>query len=401
MGNFSRDTFDKLKHYVGVRLQQGVPLVDADWNEQEDIRKFELQSFLKWFVGNGVPKGNDGFHILPLDGGADNDFIIKGGDGTPEEAGRCLVEGWDVLNESDIRYTDQLLYKDASLAKKWGVQPLEPLAPPPPEARTRSDLVHLDVWEREVNAEEEPELINPAIGMETCVRIKREWVVRIAEGKTTLPTTPLGHALYPLATLARQGGDLAINEEDITDLRTTGLIIEHHLSRKDNPHAITVDQIGALATSAYEFSNRATAEVAFTEIDADGASRPINIGFTPKFVWAVSYCNVKLGNDLCGANSYGYADLRGSVWQYCTGTKIFRYATVPYWRQETNIWGQLFRAIFYDETTLTPLNGYLGAYIYNVSESGLKVGFSRGFDNPYGYQGLQKFEVKLRILLLG
>jgi hypothetical protein len=37
MGNFSRDTFDKLKHYVGVRLQQGVPIVDADWNELEDI----------------------------------------------------------------------------------------------------------------------------------------------------------------------------------------------------------------------------------------------------------------------------------------------------------------------------------------------------------------------------
>ena len=31
MGNFTRDTFDKSKHYVGVRLQQGVPMVDADW----------------------------------------------------------------------------------------------------------------------------------------------------------------------------------------------------------------------------------------------------------------------------------------------------------------------------------------------------------------------------------
>ena len=66
MGNFSRETFDKLKHYVGVRLQKGVLIVDADWNEQEDIRRYELQAFLKWFVGNGVPKGNDGFRILPV-----------------------------------------------------------------------------------------------------------------------------------------------------------------------------------------------------------------------------------------------------------------------------------------------------------------------------------------------
>ena len=48
-------------------LLQGVPLVDADWNEAHDVRKFEVQAFLKWFVGNGVPEGNDGFHIAGLD----------------------------------------------------------------------------------------------------------------------------------------------------------------------------------------------------------------------------------------------------------------------------------------------------------------------------------------------
>jgi len=123
MGNFSRDTFDKLKHYVGVRLQQGVPLVDADWNEQEDIRKYEVQAFLKWFVGNGVPKGNDGFRILAipervlmvaipgtgrLGRPRGNDFGIKGG--TAEGAGLILVEGWDAVIESTIQYTEQPLY---------------------------------------------------------------------------------------------------------------------------------------------------------------------------------------------------------------------------------------------------------------------------------------------------
>lgn len=121
MGNFSRDTFNKLKHYVGVRLQQGVPIVDADWNELEDIRKYELQAFLKWYVGNGIPQGNDGFRILPAFlfqplpqphiTFLPNDFIIKGGDGTPEGAGRCLVEGWDVINESNLSYTNQRLFK--------------------------------------------------------------------------------------------------------------------------------------------------------------------------------------------------------------------------------------------------------------------------------------------------
>ncbi len=60
MAVITKDTFDPLHRYVGVRLQQGVPIVDADWNEMEDVRKFELRAYLKWFVGNGIPEGNDG-----------------------------------------------------------------------------------------------------------------------------------------------------------------------------------------------------------------------------------------------------------------------------------------------------------------------------------------------------
>ena len=325
MGNFSRDTFDKLKHYVGVRLQQGVPLVDADWNEQEDIRRYELQAFLKWFVGNGVPEGNDGFRIISIvnkiiltskknddgvssvevnrknstaaeilgfgpsnylasraappaaqltgevagdfkfekegltlvvsaDGmeektvtfkkgnfraaevvaainsamsnltasaGTGNDFDIKGGDGTAEGAGRCLVEGWDVINESDLRYTKQPLYKNDALAEKWDVKQVKTLTPP---SAKRTDTVYLDVWEREVDtAEEDKDLVNPEIGVETCVRLKCEWVVRVAEGAKVnkLPTPSDGHVYYPLATLTRQREQQAIESTDITDLRRT------------------------------------------------------------------------------------------------------------------------------------------------------------------------------------
>src|SRR3954469_23422188 len=83
MGSFSRDTFNRLKHYVGVRLQQGVPLIDADWNELEDIRKFELQAFLKWFVGDGVPAGNDGFRITALAGGGLGTVVLRSRRTTP------------------------------------------------------------------------------------------------------------------------------------------------------------------------------------------------------------------------------------------------------------------------------------------------------------------------------
>lgn len=219
MGNFSRDTFDRLKHYVGVRLQQGVPVVDADWNEMEDIRRYEVRAFLKWFVGEGVPAENDGFRILPAAG--DNDFQIQGGDGSPDGEGRCLVDGWDVINESTINYTAQALYDNAALAAAWGVDPLPPLTTP---AADRSDTVYLDVWEREVDSSEDYEhLVNSDIGIETCVRRKREWVVRVAENAASKPPAPANHAHLELAGLARGGGAAAIQAADITDLRVIDL----------------------------------------------------------------------------------------------------------------------------------------------------------------------------------
>lgn len=219
MGNFSRDTFDRLKHYVGVRLQQGVPLVDADWNEQEDIRKFELQTFLKWFAGNGVPQGNNGFAIQASSPSANN-FAITGGDGTAEGAGRCLVEGADIMNESTIRYTDQPLYNNATLAGEWGVDPVAPMTTP---ASDRIDAVYVDVWEREVDSSEDGDLVNPAIGLETCVRRRREWAVRVAQGASSPPAAPAGHDFYLLALLKRPGGTAGITNTQISDERTTGI----------------------------------------------------------------------------------------------------------------------------------------------------------------------------------
>ncbi|SCY82420.1 DUF6519 domain-containing protein [Desulfoluna spongiiphila] len=219
MGNFSRDTFDRLNRYVGVRLQQGVPLVDADWNEQEDIRKYELQAFLKWFVGNGVPQGNDGFEILSASG-TPNDFVIRGGDGTAEGAGRCLVEGMDVLNTANLRFTHQPLMKTPALADQWGVDPIAPLTTP---RTARKDTVYLDVWEREVDSDEDDALVNPAIGLETCMRIKREWAVRVAEGSLYPPNPTGGHAFYPIARLTRPAGKQTITAAQITDLRSTGI----------------------------------------------------------------------------------------------------------------------------------------------------------------------------------
>ena len=105
MGDFSRNTFDPQKHHVGVRLRQGVPLLDADWNERDEIHKHERQNTVRWIAGDGVPKDNDGFRLRAA--GQANSFTI--------EAGRCLVDGWDTVNHVGLVYTAQPL-SDAMLA---------------------------------------------------------------------------------------------------------------------------------------------------------------------------------------------------------------------------------------------------------------------------------------------
>jgi uncharacterized protein DUF6519 len=356
VGDFSRSTFDRVKHYVGVRLQQGVPLVDADWNEAEDIRRYEVQAFLKWFVGDGVPAGNDGFRIAALGGGAVNtirltsvgatgrtsvtvdvanstaaaalgftqanrqatrrnaaarltgetsqpfalaagqtlvvaaegaapetvtfaaasfatisaataaevvaavgaaltrvtasagvgdDVVITGGDGTPDGAGRCLVDGRDAVQEGRTTYTAQPLFANAALAAEWGVPVVDPLSAP--GTGTRTDLLYLDVWDREVAAAEDDTLVNPAIGVESCVRLRREWTVRVRPGTTQLPVPGngdfrAGHSYLALAQLNRQAGVAAIQASALADQRAQNLFM---------PPSTLVDDVLGTSAAAY------------------------------------------------------------------------------------------------------------------------------------------------------
>src|SRR6266540_6778924 len=148
VGNFSngnRDTFDPAKQYLGVRMQQGVPILDRDWNELEDIRRYYQRMLGKYYLGDGVPSGVDGFKIDPPPSASPNDFTIR--------AGRCLVDGYDAVNGADALYSSQGL---ATL--------------PVPTAATKF-VVYLEVWEEPVTASEDPALRNSQdINLETCLR---------------------------------------------------------------------------------------------------------------------------------------------------------------------------------------------------------------------------------------
>lgn len=231
MGDFSRDTFRLTnvmhqvlsggtvadpRHYVAVRTQQGVPVLDADVNEAADIGRFAAEIQLRHFFGDGVPAGSDGFRIGPVT--EDNDFSIG--------AGMALVGGVLVFNpHAGLTYATQAAVLGFSGTDVIG----------PPNTGTRDDLVYLDVWEEEVASagsdRADDRLVHPAIGVETCTRIERRWRVRVAPGVTEIAAVPVvaGHLYLPLARLRRSELEPRIFARRILELRRTDLNVARYL----------------------------------------------------------------------------------------------------------------------------------------------------------------------------
>ena len=55
-GDFSRQTFDRTKHYDSVLMQQGRVQLDADWNEQQAIHQHRVETEAQDVIGlSGAP----------------------------------------------------------------------------------------------------------------------------------------------------------------------------------------------------------------------------------------------------------------------------------------------------------------------------------------------------------
>jgi hypothetical protein len=170
-GRFSNggiDTFDQGKSYVGIRIQQGVPLLDRDWNESDDLMRYQLFNILKYYVGNCSP--DDGFLItgVPPDGQGAFDFEIG--------AGRMLAMGIEAFNngigpnEKPTTYLNQFNKDPDSSQAKW----------PEKNDKTSEVWIYLDAWIVEINSVDDPDLENKIdVDVETCVRHKVEWSVRV------------------------------------------------------------------------------------------------------------------------------------------------------------------------------------------------------------------------------
>lgn len=255
MAVITPDTFDPLRRFVSVRLQQGVPIVDADWNEKDDMRRFELRAYLKWFVGDGVPEGSDGFRLRALAAPAASDLLI--GTGVPlapvgetnlvrglRHLGRCLVDGLEATIETEIGFRAQPLHisqaGSAALAAQLGTVQI-------PEMPVLDGTItaYLDVWQRLVRPDEVPALVFVDIGTESCARIRLEWAVRARLGGTPQPADAdfeAGHSYYGLAEITRVAADPVVFPNQIVDLRERRLLM---------PPATIVNDLFATTSDRY------------------------------------------------------------------------------------------------------------------------------------------------------
>ena len=162
MGNYSKDPQEVLddaleKGYSRVRFQQGKPLIDRELNLLGDLAS--PQRIAKHHLGNGVPEGSDGFRIS---GVTPINFTIG--------AGRCLVNGYEIVLGEDTTYKTQPHNENA------GPIPLNP------------NNVYLRVFTSEVNKDQDGELGNENdVGFETSVREKVEWEVLVTSDVIDTP----------------------------------------------------------------------------------------------------------------------------------------------------------------------------------------------------------------------
>jgi hypothetical protein len=200
MGNFSKDPLQVLadnlaQGYIGLHLQQGVPLLDRDINLLQDFLLLMIRQFVGNFFGDGVLTANS----FRIDSSPQNhNFLIQ--------PGSALASGMGVTVAASFNYTDQT-----------GVPPLTVPSAAQPDPRT--DIVYLDVSVRERTAADDNMLANEDdIGVETSVRLQPISVVRVAEN-TTVPAPAVGHAHLRLATLRRPRGNAVILPAHILDAR--------------------------------------------------------------------------------------------------------------------------------------------------------------------------------------
>ncbi len=179
-GDFSRNTFDPVKNFTQVLMQQGRVTVDADANEQAAIFLHHLRTLTRDLLGPFSSPEVGGVKVS-----VDPSVKNKKLENLVLSAGRIYVDG--ILLE--IADPDPVAHKGVT---KWSYE-IQPYLPKPSQddilaqaakdnAFDESHLLILDVWERLVTSLEDGSIREVALGgPDTAVRTQAVWQMKAIE----------------------------------------------------------------------------------------------------------------------------------------------------------------------------------------------------------------------------
>lgn len=181
--DLSRVRFDARADINKVVQQQGRVALDSDGNEQTDLLDRRMRAQSADLGSYGLDPGITGTAVIPRTTPDAFKLSFVGG-ALMLGRGRMYVDG--VLAENHGTGTQEL---DPLLAELRGTgatpylqQPYWPT--PDPLPTTGRHLVYLEVRERELTWVEKPELIDPAIAVDTCARTQVIWQAKVHAAAT-------------------------------------------------------------------------------------------------------------------------------------------------------------------------------------------------------------------------
>ena len=173
--DLSRIRSNPLLDFAGVELKQGGVLLDADFNEFAAVVDRRLRAAASDILGRATVSANtpDAFKLSVVG------VELTIGKGRLYVDGLLAESHGQVSEDKAKKLFDPLLAETVyAEAHTYAKQPYLRFPPLPLPIGGRH-LVYLDVWEREVTHLERPELVEPAVGVETSSRKQIVWQVRV------------------------------------------------------------------------------------------------------------------------------------------------------------------------------------------------------------------------------
>ncbi len=248
-GDYSRQRFDPRKQFSAVLMQQGRVQLDADWNEQGAILDRRWRAETIDLIGrSGVPKEvPDGFKIVA----AGATFTIA--------PGRIYVNGLLAENygQGPAVFDQVLAEVRGTTAVPYAQQSYFPN--PPPLLPGGRHLVYLDVWQREITAIEDPDLIEPAIGVDSTARLQTVWQVKVLPnvGANVTSTTPDAEIPGWSAVLAPSAGRLSTLQDGVSGVPADRRLLSpgaDYTGLENQLYRIEIHEGGPLGAATFKWS---------------------------------------------------------------------------------------------------------------------------------------------------